>query len=76
MSTMEKLNTIFCKVFDDPSIRITPHMTSNDLDGWDSLSHINLIVAVEMGFNLRFKQKEILSFKNVGDLLKAIETKI
>ena len=76
MTTMEKLNAIFCSVFDDTDIVITPATTANDVDGWDSLSHVNLIVAVEAGFGIRFNQKEILTFKNVGDLLNCIERKI
>jgi len=51
-------------------------MTANDVDGWDSLSHINLIVAVESAFKIRFNQKELLTFKNIGDLLASIESKI
>jgi acyl carrier protein len=76
MSTMEQLNAIFCQVFDDDDIKVAPETTANDVDGWDSLSHVNLIVAVEAHFGIRFSQKELLTFKNVGDLLKAIESKI
>jgi acyl carrier protein len=76
MTTREKLNAIFCTVFDDTDIRITPATTANDIDGWDSLSHVNLIVAVEQGFGIRFSQKEILTFKNVGDLLNCVDRKL
>ena len=76
MTTKEQLNTIFQTVFDDDTINIAPEMTANDIDGWDSLSHVNLIVAIESSFNIRFSQKELLTFKNVGDLLKCIESKI
>ena len=76
MSAMEQLNAIFCQVFDDDDIKIVPENTANDIDGWDSLSHVNLIVAVEAHFGIRFSQKELLTFKNVGDLLKCIESKI
>ena len=76
MELLDRLNEIFCEVFDDDDIKITPEMTANDVDGWDSLSHVNLITAVEAKFNIRFKQKELLTFKNVGDLLKGIEGKI
>jgi acyl carrier protein len=76
MTTMETLNEIFRMVFDDDTIRIAPDMTANDIDGWDSLSHINLIIAVEGKFKIRFTQRELLTLKNVGDLLKAIEGKI
>ena len=76
MSAMEQLNAIFCQEFDDDDIKIAPETTANDVDGWDSLSHVNLIVAVEAHFGIRFSQKELLTFKNVGDLLRSIESKI
>jgi acyl carrier protein len=75
MTTMETLNGIFGMVFDDDTIQIRPEMTANDIDGWDSLSHVNLITAVEAKFNIRFTQKELLTLKSIGDLHKAIETK-
>lgn len=76
MTTLEKLNGIFRTVFDNDEINIQPEMTANDVDGWDSLSHVNLILAVEKGFGIRFAQKELLTFKHVGDLLKSIESKL
>lgn len=76
MELQAKLNEIFCEVFDDDDIKITPEMTANDIDGWDSLSHVNLIVAIETRFNIRFNQKELLTFKNVGDLLNSTRSKI
>lgn len=76
MELIGKLNEIFCEVFDDDEIRITEEMTANDVDGWDSLSHVNLIVTIETKFNIRFSQKDLLTFRNVGDLLKSIQSKI
>lgn len=76
MELLVRLNEIFCEVFDDDDIKITPEMTANDVDGWDSLSHVNLIVAIETKFNILFSQKELLTFKNVGDLLNCIRSKI
>jgi acyl carrier protein len=76
MDVMEQLNAIFCQVFDDDDIKIAPEKTANDIDGWDSLSHVNLIVAVESHFSIRFSQKELLTFKNVGDLLNCIKSKV
>jgi acyl carrier protein len=70
------MNEIFCEVFDDDDIEIAPEMTANDVDGWDSLSHVNLVVALETKFNISFNQKELLTFKNVGDLLSCIRSKI
>lgn len=76
MELKEQLNEIFCEVFDDDDIRIAEEMTANDVDGWDSLSHVNLIVTIESKFNIRFSQKELLTFKNVGDLISAIRSKL
>ena len=76
MSIIEPLNEIFCEVFDDDDIELTSEMTADDVDGWDSLSHVNLIVTIETRYKIRFTQKELLTFKNVGDLMKSIESKI
>ena len=76
MDLLERLNQIFCAVFDDDDIKLAPAMTANDVDGWDSLSHVNLIVAVESTFKITFSQKELLTFKNVGGLLDSIRSKI
>ena len=76
MTTLEKLNGIFRMVFDNDDINIQPETTANDVDGWDSLSHVNLILAVEKGFGIRFTQMELLTFKNVGDLLRSLESKL
>ncbi len=76
MTTTEKLTSIFRQVFDNDEIILRPEMTANDVDGWDSLSHANLILAVEKGFGIRFSQREALSFKNVGDMLKCLESKV
>ncbi|MDH7568781.1 MAG: acyl carrier protein [Armatimonadota bacterium] len=76
MTTTEKLNAIFRRVFDDDEIEIRPEMTAADVDGWDSLSHVNLILSIEKGFGIKFSQKEVLGFRNVGDLLRCIDSKL
>ena len=76
MSTMNTLTQIFRLVFDDDSLQINPDTTANDVVGWDSLSHVNLITTVEAKFNIRFTQKELLRQRNVGDLIADIERKI
>jgi acyl carrier protein len=75
MSIEAALNDIFRMVFDDDSIQIRPDMTANDVDGWDSLSHVNLITTIEVRFNIRFSQKELLKQRNVSDLIADIERK-
>ena len=76
MTTQEKLNAILCEVFEDEDIKIHPAMTADDVEGWDSLSHVNLIVAVEGKFGIRFSKKELLSFRNIGDLMNCIDRKL
>lgn len=76
MTTVETLNGIFKMVFDDDSIQVYPEMTANDVDGWDSLSHVNLIIAIETNFGVKFTQKELLKQKNVGDLMADIDRKL
>jgi acyl carrier protein len=75
MTTLERLTAIFREVFDSESVVIGPETTASDIEGWDSLSHVNLILAVETRFGFRFSQKELLTFRNVGDLLESIERK-
>jgi acyl carrier protein len=76
MTTMQTLADIFRMVFDDDTIQIAPEMTSNDIEGWDSLSHLNLIIAVEAKFNIRFSENELLALKTVGTLCQIIEAKL
>lgn len=75
MDIRDSLNDIFRTVFDDEDISITPDTTASDIDGWDSLSHVNLIVTIEDRFKIKFSHKELLTFKNVGDLMTSIHNK-
>jgi acyl carrier protein len=76
MDTFEQLNAVFCKVFDDKDIKITPEMTADNIDEWDSLSHVNLVVAIEKHFGVKFKSSEIIRWKNVGQMLASIDEKL
>lgn len=76
MTTFEELNKIFQRVFDDEDINITPEYTSNDVEGWDSLSHVNLVVSIEKHFKIRFRSSEIIKWKNVGQMYASIEEKL
>ncbi|MGD0710304.1 MAG: acyl carrier protein [Bacteroidales bacterium] len=76
MDTFEQLNAVFCKVFDDRDIKITPEMTADNIDEWDSLSHVNLVVAIEKHFGVKFKSSEIIRWKNVGQMLASINEKL
>jgi acyl carrier protein len=71
----QNLQTIFRDVFDDDSITPHPGMTAADVEGWDSLGHIRLMVAVEERFGIKFSAFEINSWPNVGALVNSIQNK-
>lgn len=72
----EKLNEIFEDVLDlDETPNLSDVTTANDIEEWDSLSQVQLIVAIEKTFNIKFTAKEILMWKNVGDMVNSIESK-
>jgi len=73
---LEQVNVVFVDVLDNASIKVTPTTTAKDIEEWDSLNHIQLIVAIEKHFKLRFKTSEINSWKNVGEMCEAIEKKL
>jgi acyl carrier protein len=75
-STMDQLTEVFQNVFDDLDLHVDPSTTADQVEGWDSLSHINLIVAIEVRFNVSFSQKEVFGFKNVGDMANCINGKL
>lgn len=68
----EKLNEVFRDVFDDEDIVVTDTTTAKDIDDWDSLEHINLIVAIENKFKIKFKMNEVTGLKNVGEMVDVI----
>lgn len=72
----DRLNQIFEDVFDDDSIKVTPELSAKDVDGWDSLSHIRLILTVEKAFKVKFSTSEIGKLENVGDLVELIESRV
>jgi len=73
---MEKLQKIFQDVMDNDEIVITETTNSDDIEEWDSLTHIQLVVAIEKAFGIKFLSKEITSWKNVGDTMESIIIKI
>jgi acyl carrier protein len=70
-----KLTSVFKKIFEENSITINREMTAEDVENWDSLRHIQLITAVETDFGIKFKLREVMSMKNVGDLIDLIHVK-
>lgn len=74
--TVQSLKEIMIDVFDNDDLDIDQNTTADDVEEWDSLSHIRLIVRVERKFGVKFTNSEIESLKNVGDLAKLIDAKV
>lgn len=70
-----KLSEVFQDVFDEDSINVTPELSARDVDGWDSLTHIRLILTVEKSFKIKFSTSEIGKLQNVGDLVALIKVR-
>lgn len=72
---LTKVQEIFRDVLDNEEIVLTNETTADDIEEWDSLSHVQLVVAVEKSFKVKFSSKEILSWKNVGEMVDCIMSK-
>jgi len=72
MEITSNLTTIFRKVFLNKNISINTFTTASDIAGWDSLTHIELIAEIEDFFKIRFSFNEVVSFKNIGDIIDCI----
>jgi acyl carrier protein len=70
-----RLTSLFRQTFGDETLSLCRSTTAQDVEGWDSLMHINLIVAIERKFKIRFTTREITALQNVGDLVDAIARK-
>lgn len=66
------LNEVFQDVFDDESITVNEETTADDIEDWDSLEHISLVVAVEKCFGIKFTMGEVMGMKNVGEMMDII----
>jgi acyl carrier protein len=73
---LARLTEIFRDVFDDDSIKIVPELSAKDVDGWDSLTHIRLILTIERAFKIKFSTSEIQHIQNAGDLVGLIEARV
>jgi acyl carrier protein len=68
----ERLNEVFREVFDDEGITVNDETTADDIEDWDSLEHINLVNAIEEEFDMKFNMGQIVSMKNVGEMVDII----
>ena len=72
----KKVNEIFCDELDNEDIVLNDDTTADDVKERDSLSHVQLIVAIEKAFGIKFTSNEILSWSNVGQLVDSIENRL
>ena len=70
------LLTVFRSTFNDDGITISGASTADDIDGWDSITHLDLIVAVEKEFSIEINGFDVMGLKNVGDLIDLVERKL
>jgi len=73
---LKRVEEIFREELEQDELVLTDETTAEDVEGWDSLSHVQLVAAMEEAFGIEFKSREILSWDNVGDLIDSIEKKV
>ena len=76
MDVKETLEKIFRDVFEDEDIKLTESTTADDIEDWDSLTHIQLIEEIEQVFKVKFTLQEITGLKNVGEFITLVENKL
>lgn len=69
---IDKLNEIFEDIIDEGPISLSDNSTTDDIDGWDSLTNIQLVVEIEKYYNIRFDSEEITKWRNVGEMIDCI----
>lgn len=73
---LKRVQEIFREELEKEDLVLTDETTAEDVDGWDSLSHVQLVAVMEEAFGIEFKSREILSWDNVGDLIDCIQKKV
>jgi acyl carrier protein len=67
------LTPIFRQVLENDTLVLSPQLAAREVDGWDSFSHVKLIAAIEEHYGIKFQLKQIVKFRNVGDMCQAIQ---
>lgn len=73
MNTLERISEVFKIVFGDENLVVTEKTCADDIEGWDSLQHINILAMLEREFGIEFDIDQIISLENVGDMIRVIE---
>jgi acyl carrier protein len=74
MPALDELTPILREVFDDDELVVTRATTASEVEGWDSLTHVTLMLRIEKRFKIRFKSSQVASLKDVGELADLIDT--
>ncbi len=74
-SVIRELDPIFQDILDQPELRLSPESNASNVDGWDSLAHVNLVTAIEQHMRIRFALGELQALKNVGEMADLIINK-
>jgi acyl carrier protein len=72
----DRVNAVFQKVFNNPSIQVNRQTTAKDIQGWDSITHLDIITGMEEEFNVEISGFEVMNLQNVGDLLDLLSEKL
>lgn len=72
-SVLERINKIFRTVFDNEKLVVTEETSADDIEGWDSLQHINILAMLEKEFQVELDIEQIISLENVGDMVRAVQ---
>ena len=73
---LAKITELLADIIDDDALKLADSTTADDVEGWDSLSHVKLMVAIEREYSIRFEPKEITAPQNVGELIDLIQRKL
>ena len=73
---IKNLNPIFCDILDLSSLVLAPESNASNVEGWDSLAHINLVMSIEKHYGIRFALGELQGLKNVGEMAELIQKKL
>ena len=73
---LQELHQVFIETFDLEEVTLTDATTALDIDNWDSLSHFHLVMEIGKKFSIRFNSAEIQNWKNVGEIVDSILSKI
>jgi acyl carrier protein len=73
--TLDEIQPIFRDILDQPDLEITRDSNASNVEGWDSLAHVNLVTAIERHFRIRFALGELQELKNVGEMIDLISAK-